>query len=311
MPATPLLRSIVLATACAALAACAGRDTPPTEVSTGQTPIKVAEVGGLSVPESARYDDRRDVWYVSNINGDPFEADGNGFITRIRGDFGTVDTLWVAGGVNDVVLDAPKGMAVVGDTLWVADITAMRGINVLDGSLVASVPVPEAVYLNDVTYGTDGSLYITDTGLERTTTGTPTPGPGRVFRLTGREVAEVLRFADGSGPNGIAVDMERGNLLIVAVASPTIYRWTVGEPVADSVASGTGGYHGVVVLADGRVLISSWADSTVQVLDGATLSPLIRDLPSPADLGVDTMRGHLAVPLFAAGRVEFWTIPLR
>mgnify|MGYP002788646882 CR=1 FL=1 len=303
--------SAVLALPLLALVACGRGDAPVPEVPEGRIAVKVGEVGGLSEPESARYDSRRDVWYVSNIAGGPSDADGRGYITRISGDLETVDTMWVASGVDGVMLDAPKGMALVGDTLWVTDIRAIRGINVLDGSPVASVDIPGAVSLNDITYGTDGSLYITDTGIEFTATGMSHPGPDRVFRVTGREVAEVLRFADAPAPNGIAVDADRGNLVIVPLASPTIYRWTIGDSVADSVATGPGGYDGVMVLGDGRVLISSWADSTVHVLDGTVLSPMITGVPSPADLGVDTMRGHVAIPLLELGRVEFWTIPLR
>jgi sugar lactone lactonase YvrE len=311
MPTLVPFRSLTSATLLGVIAACGGRDAPPPASPPGQVPVKVAEVGGLRDPESARYDERRDVWYVSNVNGLPTAADGNGFVTRISGDFQTVDTAWVAGGTNGVLLDAPKGMAIVGDTLWIADITSIRGINVLDGSLVASILVPGAVFLNDIAYGTDGALYITDSGIEFTAAGMSHPGPDRVFRLLGREVTESLRFADASGPNGIAMDLEHGNLVIVPLASSTIYRWTIGDSLADSVASGPGSFDGVVVLADGRVLISSWADSTVHVLDGDVLSPLLRGLPAPADLGVDTVRGHLGIPLFGSGRVEFWTIPLR
>jgi hypothetical protein len=311
MPTLVPFRSLTSATLLGVLAGCGGSDAPSPEVAPGQIPVRVAEVGGLREPESARYDEQRDVWYVSNVNGLPSATDGNGFITRISGDFETVDTLWVAGGTNGVQLDAPKGMAIVGDTLWIADIAVIRGINVLDGSLVASIPVPGALFLNDISYSTDGALYLTDTGLAFTPAGMTHPGPDRVFRLMGREVTEALRFADAPGPNGIAMDMERGNLVIVSLASPTIYRWTIGDSLADSVASGPGSFDGVAVLADGRVLMSSWADSTVHVLDGGVLSPLLRGLPTPADLGVDTMRGHLGVPLFGSGRIEFWTIPLR
>jgi sugar lactone lactonase YvrE len=303
----PLFPALLLA-----LAACGGAaDAPPAEPGPGQVASKVAEVGGMRVPESARYDARRDVWYISNINGVPSDKDGNGFIARVPGDLASVDTLWVAGGVNGVELNAPKGMALAGDTLWVADIDVVRGFNVLDGSLVAIIPVPGAVFLNDVAYGTDGALYITDTGIEITASGMSHPGPDRVFRISGREVSEALRFEGAPGPNGIAVDAERGRMLIVPFASTTIYAWTPGEPTADSIASGPGGYDGVMVLADGRAVISSWADSTVHVLDGGVLAPMVTGVPSPADLGVDTMRGYLAIPLFESGRVEFWTIPLR
>ena len=65
------------------------------------------------------------------------------------------------------------------------------------------------------------------------------------------------------------------------------------------------------MLADGRVLVSSWTDSTIHVLDGATLAPFVRGVAGPADIGIDTTRGVLAIPIFDSGRVEFWTIPAR
>ncbi|CAN5229767.1 hypothetical protein BH23GEM2_BH23GEM2_25060 [soil metagenome] len=62
------------------------------------------------------------------------------------------------------------------------------------------------------------------------------------------------------------------------------------------------------VLGDGRVLVSSWADSTVHVLEAGALRPLITGVPAPADIGVDTRRNRVAVPLFMDNRVELWEI---
>jgi outer membrane protein assembly factor BamB len=290
-----------------ALAACGGSATPITPVA----PEKVGEIGGLKVPESARYDALRDVWYISNINGVPSEKDGNGFITRVSGDLATVDTLFIAGGVNGAVLHAPKGMILVGDTLWVADIDAVRAFDVVTGAVVATVDVPGAVFLNDPVRGSDGAIYITDTGIRITAEGTTHPGPDRIFKLVGREISTAMTFDTPIGPNGLAMDDANGRIIMVPFGSPTIYAFAPGATTADSIASGPGGYDGVAVLGDGRLLISSWTDSTVHALDGTTLAPFVKGLPSPADLGVDTVRGQFAVPLFDAGRVEFWTIPAR
>ncbi len=62
----------------------------------GQQLQKIWETkGGLATPESALYDDQKDVIYVSNINGNPADKDGNGFISILNSD-GTVKTLeWV------------------------------------------------------------------------------------------------------------------------------------------------------------------------------------------------------------------------
>lgn len=297
----------------ALLAACEGADQPASEtadsLAAAAAPEKVGEVGGLSTPESALFDATRGVWYITNINGVPNDADNNGFITRVSADFASVDTAFIAGGVNGVMLDAPKGMALVGDTLWVADITSLRGFNVITGAPVASLSVDGAVFLNDVVLGAQGTLYISDTGIRFGADGMTHPGPDRIFQLNGRTVNEALRFEGAPGPNGLLFDESVGRLLIVPFASGTIYEWTPGSAAIDSIASGPGSYDGAVRLADGRILVSSWADSTVHVLADGTLTPLIGGLPAPADIGVDEKTGTVAVPLFELGRVEFWRVP--
>jgi sugar lactone lactonase YvrE len=296
-----------------ALAACAGSDQPATEradeAREALAPEKVGEVGGLSTPESALFDAVRNVWYIANINGVPNDADNNGFITRVSADYATVDTAFIAGGTNGVTLDAPKGMALMGDTLWVADITHLRAFDVTTGAAVASVAVDGAVFLNDVVVGAQGTLYISDTGIRFGAEGMTHPGPDRVFQLSGRAVNEVLRFEGEPGPNGLLFDESRGRLLIVPFAVGTIFEWTPGSAAADSVASGPGSFDGAVRLADGRVLVSSWADSAVHVLADGAVKPLITGVPAPADIGVDAKRGVVAVPLFELGRVEFWRVP--
>ena len=63
------------------------------------------------------------------------------------------------------------------------------------------------------------------------------------------------------------------------------------------------------MLGDGRALITSWADSTLYVLRGSRLSPAIVGLPEPADIGIDTRRHRVAIPVSSENRVELWSIP--
>jgi hypothetical protein len=37
----------------------------------------------------------------------------------------------------------------------------------------------------------------------------------------------------------------------------------------------------------------------------------IRNLPQPADIGIDTRRNRVAIPISALDRVELWTLPAR
>ena len=72
---------------------------------------------------------------------------------------------------------------------------------------------------------------------------------------------------------------------------------------------GPGKFDGVEALADGRILFTCWNDSSLHVFANGRDQRLIRNLPQPADIGVDTRRGRVAIPLSGAGRVEVWTLP--
>lgn len=301
------LGASLLLAACSSGSDSSGSANDTAAVAEYSKPMKVGELSGFSTPESALFDVERDVWYISNINGVPNDLDNNGFISRVSGDLGTVDTQFIAAGKNGVTLNGPKGMALVGDTLWVADINTVRGFNVTTGSEVASIAVDGAVFLNDIALAADGSLYISDTGIRFSAEGMAHPGPDRIFKLVGREVFEALRFEGEPGPNGLAFGAD-GKLMIVPFASATISAWEAGSSAADSIAAGPGGFDGVLTLPDGRVLVSSWSDSTVHTLSNGTLTPLIRNVPAPADFGFDASRGNLAIPLFEVGRLEVWSV---
>src|SRR6185503_6676804 len=111
---------------------------------------KVDETAGMKTPESVRYDSDLDVYYVSNINGNPSQKDNNGFIARVRADSTSVVTMLAEGGKNGVRLNAPKGMALRGDTLFVADIDMLRMFHRRTGEYLGAVSLREqsATFLN-------------------------------------------------------------------------------------------------------------------------------------------------------------------
>lgn len=312
----------VLAVALVALTLVAGCARDETE-ATGDSAAGVAAPaefsraasvqGAFKTPEAVRFDATDDVFFVSNINGSPGEKDNNGFISRVRAEGGEVDSLmFIAGGRGGVTLHAPKGLAITGDTLWVTDIDAVRAFNKKSGQAIASYPVQGAVFLNDIATGPDGALYITDTGIRIGASGMSHPGPDRVFKLTrAGQVSTAIQFDSLIGPNGIIWDNANQRFLIVAFAGTDILAWKPGDSTTTTIAKGKGQYDGVERLDDGRILISSWADSSIYVLDGSALVRAVPGVASPADIGVDTKRNRVAVPLFEGNRVELFAIPAK
>src|SRR6266550_2761375 len=147
---------------------------------------KVTVVQGFLTPESVLHDSAQDIYLVSNINGSPTAKDNNGFISRVKPDGAVENLKFIEGGRSGVTLNAPKGLALLGDTLWVTDIDRIRAFNARTGTPLDSVRLDSAgaVFLNDIAIATTGAIYITDTGIRFDDVGNVLhPGPDRVFRV--------------------------------------------------------------------------------------------------------------------------------
>jgi hypothetical protein len=131
------------------------------------------------------------------------------------------------------------------------------------------------------------------------------PGPDCIVQVMGRQYKRVVTFAGQPGPNGIAYDASGQRFLINAFGSANFFAWKPGMATADSIGVGAGAGDGLEVLADGRAIYTSWADSSLSVFASGTSSTLIKGLPNPADIGYDTKRKRVAVPLFNDGKVVF------
>ncbi len=105
-------------------------------------------------PETVVWDGARRVYIVSNVCG--FEANGRGFLSRLSEAGEVLDTRWVEG------LDAPVGMVVDGDSLWVVDFKLMRELSLEDGRQLSTVEFPEDARAPNDVAKRGGSLFVTD-----------------------------------------------------------------------------------------------------------------------------------------------------
>ena len=274
---------------------------------------KLGVLGQLETPESAHYDADLDAWFISNINGNPSQHDGNGYIVRVQADSTTIAGMFAQGGKGGVKLDAPKGIATTKDQLWVADIDVVRVFDKRTGKPVETIDFRpmKATFLNDIVVVGDSVAYVTDTGIAFDDKGNMThPGVNRIFRITipGGRKSEVATGDSLESPNGITWDSTGHRFLLAPFGGKDVQTWTPGQsPV--KLVDGPGQYDGIEALEDGRILVSSWADSSVNVIRGGKLTRLISGVSAPADIGVDTKRGILAIPRFDQNQVEFWKIP--
>src|SRR5437763_1344162 len=294
-------------TATPAPAPAAAPTLPP---SPGATKLTVVE--GFLTPESVLHDPVQDIYFVSNINGSPTAKDNNGFISRVRPDGAVENLKFIEGGKNGVTLHGPKGLALWGDTLWVADIDVVRGFNARTGASIDSVSLASlgAVFLNDIAIAPTGALYITDTGIRFDDVGNVLhPEPDRVFRIgPDRKVTGAVLGDTLSRPNGIALDPVGKRFVIVEFGGRSLLAWNPEDKAPSVIAKGPGGLDGVVI-AGGKILVSSWSDSTVSSYETGQAVKLVTGVPSPADIGYDAKRNRLLIPIFTGNRVEIWQLP--
>jgi hypothetical protein len=269
-------------------------------------PPAIAIITGLRAPESVLHDPEQDVYFISNINGQMLSVDGNGFISRVNAETLNVELKWIEGGRNGVSLDAPKGMAILGDTLYVTDINKVRKFDRRSGASRGDIEIANATFLNDLT--TDGkSLYLSDTGI--------ISGPGITFydsgtaaiwKLTGDRPEKLAGGEELRQPNGL--DYVGGKLRVVTFRGNELYELD-GAKRSNIVKMPAGQLDGVTHLADGTAIVSSWKGNEIyRAGKGENAKAILAGMDAAADLGYDVKRRRLLIPQPMANQVTIHSV---
>jgi sugar lactone lactonase YvrE len=305
-------RYLVLGFACSQWLACNSDKAPPAPapapaasasaaLTASAAPAEVGEVAagpkvvnkwgkeiGLKNPESVIHDVTADVYFVSNVQGKPLDADGHGFIAKVAPEGTGVDLRFIVDGKNDVKLNAPKGMALTGDTLWVADIDTVRLFHRTTGMPQGEVKVPGATFLNDVAVGADGKVLISDTG---------TTGNDAVYAIDPKDkkVSTIAKSKELGGPNGLLASGDK--VIVVTFGSGEIYGLD-SKGVRSNVQKLPAGQLDGVAVGQGDFFVSSWeASAVLRGKPGGKWGIAIPDVKSPADILFDRKRNRLVVPM--------------
>ncbi|ODR95257.1 hypothetical protein AUC70_06085 [Methyloceanibacter stevinii] len=247
---------------------------------------------GLQQPESVLFDTEGKVLYVSNINGAPTDKDGKGFITKVSPEGEIIEAEWAKG------LNAPKGMGIDGDRLYVADIDRLVVIDTGTGEISKVYEAPDAKFLNDVTVAKDGRIFVSDT-LTNT-----------IYALDGDTFGAWLSSEDLAGPNGLYAD---GDKLIVSSwgsgemmsAKPDHLR-TIdlkSKEVAD-IGDGTpvGNLDGLALGDNGSFLVTDWvAGALFRVEPSGKVEKLLDLNQGTADFLYQSDDKLLLIPLMQDG----------
>ncbi|MFM2396112.1 MAG: hypothetical protein RLZZ434_694 [Pseudomonadota bacterium] len=264
--------------------------------------LSTQKISGLKMPESVvQATDGR--VFVSEING--FGVDGDGQISVIEA--GQVK-LFAKG------LDDPKGLAIIGQSLYVADNKrilklALSGPKQGQAEVFAAAsafPVTP-LFLNDLEADLAGNLYVSDSGDLKGKGGAvyQINAQGQVrLLINGQQDSRIL------APNGLLMDDTGDVLMVVDFASGILYSYNLATKQLLDIAAGFGGGDGVVQHANGSMFVSDWKNGKVFRLDmNGEVTPLAATYQSAADIALTKDEKVLMVPDMKAGELDFIVLP--
>lgn len=205
----------------------------------------------LRTPESVQYDPQRQLLYVANINKVNVEnPDGDGFITIMNTD-GKISNLKWARGLND-----PKGMGILGNSLFVADLKDLVEIDLKTGAIIKRHPAINSVMLNDVSVSPRDEVFVSDSRGHK------------LYRYADGKMELYLDDPNLQGPNGVYAEKDymivasagTGNLWKLDYTTKKYTSWAMTNKTADGILRYGNDYliscwHGEVyyVKPDGKV----------------------------------------------------------
>jgi hypothetical protein len=283
-------------------------EAPVVPVTKKGEPVVTYKAVGLATPESVLHDEAKDVYLVSNINGKPTDVDNNGFISRLSPD-GKVESLkWIEAGKNKVTLNAPKGMGFVGDNLYVADLDTVRIFDRNTGAPTGEVKIPGATFLNDIAVTTDGRVLVSDSALKASAKGFDPTGSDAVWSIDkAKKASPVAKSKDLGAPNGLLSGTDK--TWVATFGSGELYALDEKGKKSDVKKLPKGSLDGIVLLPGGDVLVASWdANAIYRGKPGGDFTMVVENVKSPADIGYDTKRSRVLVPLFESDEVRAYEI---
>lgn len=239
----------------------------------------------LNIPESVL--PAKNVMYVSLIDGEGWVRDGKGGVAKLTTAGKVIDANWITG------LNAPKGMAIKGDLLYVGDLDELVVISISQNKIQQKIKISGAQGLNDVSVDKDGNVYVTDTKK------------ACVFKVDKNGEAalflENMKGANGVKAIGDKVYVLTGDGMYVTGADKKLTKICTLEFGGD----------GIEPIGNGDFLVTAWAgyfyyvhaDGTKEILLDTHITK-----KRTADIGYDPKLKIVYVPTFLGKSVDAYKL---
>lgn len=243
----------------------------------------------LPTPESVLYvsDDDEPYLFVALIDGQGDAVDGKGGIAKLSTEGEVIDKAWLTG------LNAPKGMAIYQNRLYVADITELVVVDIKKQALIKKIPVAGSIFLNDVTVNSRGVVFVSDTRTNK------------VHRV--ENDVPSLYLENMASANGLKVF---GSNLIVGAGPELLLVGPDKKPL--TLAKGFAqGIDGIEMTKRGEFIVSCWAGLVYYVYSDGKIELLIDSQTqkiNTADIGFDPNTQRVFVPNFFKNSVTAYQL---
>lgn len=259
------------------------------------------QISGFSAPESVATDNS--FFYISNVGEklQPTVKDGDGYISQVKKNGEIVEQKYITG------LDAPKGMVVVNNVLYVADIDKIRGFSLLDKKKIFELDLSSdgVTFLNDMTIVDEETFLVSGTDV------------GKIYEVkTAKEGSFRVLDIEGdlSGVNGLFYSTRTRQLFTNSFGSnnqPTgqigIINMAAKKPLWKPQGEYKGALDGLKVIGGNTILFSDWnvgglkfMDLTDKVVHPVELPATIK---GPADFYYDETTKSLWLPMMQENKV--------
>jgi hypothetical protein len=233
----------------------------------------------IAIPESVL--PVKNLLYVSLIDGAGWDADGKGGVGKLNADGKKYEPSWITG------LNAPKGLGIFGERLYVADISEVVVINIKKNAVEKKIAIDSAKGLNDITVTAKGIVYVSDS---RT---------ARIWRIENDKAELYLENMKGvNGLKSIGEDLYIGSGKSFLKADSKKQITTIAEV--------TQGIDGIEPVGNGDFILTAWAGYIWYVSANGKVETLLETYEqkkNTADIGYDQQQHILYVPTFNAKRV--------
>lgn len=241
----------------------------------------------LRTPESVYFHAASNTLFVTNIDGQPWAKDGKGFISLMTPGGRITLLKWIEG------LNSPKGIAITGNTMYVADMDELLIIDIKQGAITQRIKPEGAENLNDVTADPQGNVYVSDSKMKK------------VYRYSNGKASLLLENL--GGPNGLL--WQPDGLLVLDKGE---VKQLQADNSLKSLAPVTGGVDGIERVKDNEFVVSCWQGEVFYVDTKAGTSTKLLDTQAQklqtADIGYDPKNRIVFIPTFFGNTVTAWRL---